>query len=158
MKLLLTALSLFLLAAPATAQETLTGTVTHVRDGDTIEVADVPVRLNGVAAPELDEPRGREGKKFMARLVAGKTVRCELNGERSYDRVIGIVTSTVKILGRPLSPPAWRGTVPGSPVAGTTNSTPPRRSGCRCLAIASGADCDPIAARSPPEAGAAQWC
>jgi micrococcal nuclease len=90
MKLLLTALSLFLLAAPATAQETLTGTVTHVRDGDTIEVADVPVRLNGVAAPELDEPRGREGKKFMARLVAGKTVRCELNGERSYDRVIGI--------------------------------------------------------------------
>jgi micrococcal nuclease len=89
MKLLLTALILFLLAAPATAQDMLTGTVTHVRDGDTIEVADVPVRLNGVAAPELDEPRGREGKKFMLELVGGKTVRCELNGERSYDRVIG---------------------------------------------------------------------
>ena len=91
MKLLLTALILFLLAAaPATAQDTLTGTVTHVRDGDTIEVADVPVRLNGVAAPELKEPGGRAGKKFMLDLVSGKTVRCELNGERSYDRVIGV--------------------------------------------------------------------
>ena len=70
-------------------QDTITGTVTHVRDGDTIEVADVPVRLNGVAAPELNERFGRESKSFMTRLVSGKTVRCELNGERSFDRVIG---------------------------------------------------------------------
>ena len=79
-----------MLATPAAGQDTLSGTVTHVRDGDTIEVADVPVRLDGVAAPELDERFGREAKKFMARLVAGKTVRCDLNGERSYDRVIGV--------------------------------------------------------------------
>lgn len=90
MKRLLAVLFIVLLVTPATGQDTLTGTVAHVRDGDTIEVADVPVRLNGVAAPELKERGGREGKQFMARLVAGKTVLCELNGERSYDRVIGV--------------------------------------------------------------------
>ncbi len=79
-----------LLTAPAAAQDTLMGAVTHVRDGDTIEVAGVPIRLNGVAAPELDEPHGREAKKFMLQLVSGRTVRCTLNGERSYDRVVGI--------------------------------------------------------------------
>ncbi len=79
-----------LLTASVAAQDTLMGAVTHVRDGDTIEVVGVPVRLNGVAAPELSEPHGREAKNFMLNLVAGKTVRCKLNGERSYDRVIGV--------------------------------------------------------------------
>lgn len=90
MKPLLIALILFLLAVPATAQDTLMGKVTHVRDGDTIELAGVAVRLNGVAAPELDEPVGQEAKRYMHELVAGETVRCDLNGERSYDRVIGV--------------------------------------------------------------------
>jgi len=44
--------------SPAIAGDptTLTGTVTHVRDGDTIEVGKIPIRLNGVSAPELKEP------------------------------------------------------------------------------------------------------
>jgi len=50
----------------------------------------VPVRLNGVAAPELNEPVGQEAKQFMVELVAGKAVRCDLNGERTYDRVVGV--------------------------------------------------------------------
>jgi micrococcal nuclease len=86
-------IAIVLLVMPAIGQRidqnTLTGTVTHVRDGDTIEVADVPVRLNGVAAPELNERFGRESKAFMAQLVSGKTVTCELNGEQNYDRMIG---------------------------------------------------------------------
>ncbi len=48
------------------------------------------VRLNGVAAPELNEPVGQASKKFMFELVTGKAVRCELNGERTYDRVVGV--------------------------------------------------------------------
>ena len=79
-----------LLTASAAAQDILMGAVTHVRNGDTIEVVGVPVRLNGVAAPELGEPHGREAKNFMLNLVAGKTVRCKLNGGRSYARVIGV--------------------------------------------------------------------
>lgn len=90
MKHLLVVLFVLLLVTPATAQDTLTGTVTYVRDGDTIEAGGVAVRLNGVAAPELDEPVGQEAKRYMHELVAGKAVRCQLNGERSYDRVIGV--------------------------------------------------------------------
>jgi micrococcal nuclease len=67
----------------------LTGTVTHVRDGDTIEVGKVPVRLKGVSAPELKEPLGKAWKKFMRGLVLGKPVRCELNGKKTYVRLVG---------------------------------------------------------------------
>jgi endonuclease YncB( thermonuclease family) len=76
-------------AAVAAEQTVLTGTVTHVRDGDTIEVGEVPIRLNGVSAPELDEPLGAESKKFMLDLVRGQPVRCELNGQKTYDRFVG---------------------------------------------------------------------
>jgi micrococcal nuclease len=67
----------------------LTGTVTHVRDGDTIEVGKIPIRLNGVSAPELKEPLGPQAKQFMRDLVNGKSVRCELTGAKTYDRLVG---------------------------------------------------------------------
>lgn len=68
----------------------LTGPVTHIRDGDTIEVAGTPVRLNGLHAPELRDPYGAEAKAMMARIVSAQEIGCELTGERSYDRVIGV--------------------------------------------------------------------
>ena len=67
----------------------LTGMVTHVRDGDTIEVGKVPIRLNGVSSPELKEPLGHQSKQFMKRLVKGKNIRCELDGTKTYDRYVG---------------------------------------------------------------------
>ena len=68
----------------------LTGTVTHVRDGDTIEVGKVPIRLNGVSAPELKEPLGAAVKTVRCvNLVNGKHVRCELTGAKTYDRFVG---------------------------------------------------------------------
>ncbi len=45
-------------AAEACPRATLVGAVTHVRDGDTLEVAGLRARLQGLAAPELDEPGG----------------------------------------------------------------------------------------------------
>lgn len=78
-------------AIPALAEPTvLTGNVTMVRDGDTIEVGKIPIRLNGVSAPEMREPLGSQSKKFMVDLVRGKRVRCELNGEKNHDRFVGI--------------------------------------------------------------------
>lgn len=68
----------------------LRGVVSHVRDGDTIEVENIPIRLNGVSAPELDEPLGQASKAYMQGLVLNKHVNCELNGEKSYDRFVGI--------------------------------------------------------------------
>jgi micrococcal nuclease len=67
-----------------------TGQVTFVRDGDTIEVRGSPIRLNGLAAPEWDEPGGDAAMAAMIELVAGRTLRCELNGERTHDRCVGV--------------------------------------------------------------------
>ena len=36
----------------------LLGIDSHDRDGDTIEVENMPIRLNGVSMPEPDEPLG----------------------------------------------------------------------------------------------------
>lgn len=66
------------------------GYVTHVRDVDTIEVGDVAVRLNGLDGPELSTNIGQQAKRFMTELVLNRQVTCELTGERSYDRQIGV--------------------------------------------------------------------
>ena len=60
-----------------------------MRDGDTIKVGKVPIRLNCVSAPELDEPLGNAAKKIMVDLVDGKGLRCEMTGAKTYDRLVG---------------------------------------------------------------------
>jgi hypothetical protein len=53
---LVVALTVSLATSAFSADPTiLTGTVTHVRDGDTIVVGAIPIRLNGVSAPELND-------------------------------------------------------------------------------------------------------
>jgi micrococcal nuclease len=79
-----------LLSGPAFADRIIEGRVTVVRDVDTIVVAGTPVRLNGVDGPETSTRIGREARAFMVRLIRGKTVTCSLNGERTYDRWVGI--------------------------------------------------------------------
>jgi micrococcal nuclease len=69
---------------------TLTGQVTYVRDGDTIVVGSMPIRLNGLAAPEGDEPGGAAATQAMIELVQGRSLRCELGGEPTRDRCVGI--------------------------------------------------------------------
>ena len=76
-------------AAAADAAE-LKGVVTHVRDGDTFEVNGVAVRLNGLHAPERASLSGKRATAFMTDLVLNKPVVCHLNGEVSYDRLVGI--------------------------------------------------------------------
>ena len=51
--MIITALAILGSSARADEPTVLTGTVTHVRDGDTIEVGKIPIRLNGVSAPVL---------------------------------------------------------------------------------------------------------
>lgn len=83
--------AMLLIAPPAMADPTiLTGDVTKVRDGDTIEVGKIPIRLNGVSAPEMGEPFGHQSKSFMVDLVMSKRVRCELDGTKTHDRWVGI--------------------------------------------------------------------
>lgn len=86
-----------LAALPVAAAERLVGRA-HAIDGDTVAVAGVHVRLQGVAAPEIahpelgieEEPGGPEAAAFMARLVNGRTLACEPTGERSRGRPVGV--------------------------------------------------------------------
>ena len=60
---------------------TLEGSVSHVRDGDTIELGPIAVRLQGIAAPERDEAGGAAAADAMRDLVLGRDLRCDLTGD-----------------------------------------------------------------------------
>jgi micrococcal nuclease len=89
------------LAFPAQSAEppsVVSGPV-RVIDGDTIVLTNtnIHVRLNGVDAPEVvhpgydhDDDFGPESRAEMRRIVGDAIVRCELNGEKSYERVVGV--------------------------------------------------------------------
>ena len=49
-----------------------------------------PVRLNGVDAPELDSRAGRDAKRWMVNYLRGRSIECELNGDRTHDRWVGV--------------------------------------------------------------------
>jgi len=68
-----------LFALPAFAERSVEGRVTVVRDVDTIVVAGTPVGLNGVDGPETSTRAGRDARSWMARLVEGKRISCQLN-------------------------------------------------------------------------------
>jgi micrococcal nuclease len=69
----------------------LTGPVVHVVDGDTIDVQldgqRVRVRDLGMNTPETKDPCGPEASAAHRRLVAGKTVRLELDMQPREQRV-----------------------------------------------------------------------
>ena len=70
--------------------DTMSRTVTHVRDGDTIVVGKQPIRLNGIAAPERNEPGGKEATAYMRQLVLGKLLNCIDNGKWTHDRLVAV--------------------------------------------------------------------
>jgi endonuclease YncB( thermonuclease family) len=69
--------------------ETFEAKVTHVRDGDTIEVGGYAIRLNGLNCDELGSPLGEKAKREMQNLVSGKVLQCNLDGGTTYDRESG---------------------------------------------------------------------
>jgi endonuclease YncB( thermonuclease family) len=69
--------------------EVLTGPVTHVRDGDTIEVAGKPIRLQGLNCNEEGTALGEAASTAISHLVTNGEITCELSGEMTYDREAG---------------------------------------------------------------------
>lgn len=59
-----------------------------VIDGDTIHIGNHKIRFQGMNAPELDEPYGKQAKWALHKLVKGKTITAYPNGEKSYDRIV----------------------------------------------------------------------
>ena len=66
----------------------LSGVVTHVRDGDTIVVNDVPIRLAGLDCPEKGTKDGDQASSVMTKLK-NKNIQCELTGAKTFDRLVG---------------------------------------------------------------------
>jgi endonuclease YncB( thermonuclease family) len=60
-----------------------------------VAVGDIPIRLKGIAAPEVEhfgdpgEPGGEEAKALLVELVEGQTVVCDLTNERTHGRRVG---------------------------------------------------------------------
>lgn len=73
----------------ATSTRTVEGLVTHVRDGDTIEVEGIPIRFGSLDCPEMNTSAGKRAAARMRTLIAGEIVACHLNGRSSYERKIG---------------------------------------------------------------------
>lgn len=74
---------------PILAPQTIAGPVTHVRDGDTIEVRGQAIRFGSLDCAELGTPAGQRAKSAMQQLVRGQSLACHVTGRRSYDRWIG---------------------------------------------------------------------
>ena len=74
--------------------------VGKVIDGDTLYVGSVNIRLQGIAAPELDEPFGPEARDFLTAIALDKQARCQLTGKRSWDRQVATCTVGGRDIGR----------------------------------------------------------
>lgn len=67
--------------------------VSRVIDGDTVVLVDGQhVRLRGIDAPELSQPHGREAKRWLELLVAGRDVQLVEPRAAAYDRVEAAIT------------------------------------------------------------------
>ena len=84
----------------------ISGNVTKVIDGDTLEVNNKPVRIALVSAPELDQVGGLEAKEFVTTIcpVGSPVLVDEDDGqiEGSYDRMIAMIHCRGKILNEEL--------------------------------------------------------
>jgi len=77
-----TILAKFALAQQFEPVAVLTG-IASVKDGDGLLFGNVEIRLQGIAAPELDDKLGRESKEHLKSLASGKQVTCYLDGTRA---------------------------------------------------------------------------
>lgn len=66
--------------------------VTRVRDGDTIVVGLIPVRIANLDCAESGTYQGEVATQLAKKLTSGATMTCDLEGRRSYDREVGVCT------------------------------------------------------------------
>ena len=86
-------------------QQTLTGVVSRVVDGDTVWIKDdygalVKVRLLGMDAPEICQAGGPEARDALRRRVLGRVVTVSFQYRDDYGRTLGRVYQGGEDLGR----------------------------------------------------------
>ncbi|MCR2108595.1 thermonuclease family protein [Campylobacter upsaliensis] len=82
-------------------EKELTGKVSRVIDGDTIEllakenpynhIAKLKIRLYGIDAPELKQAYGKEAKEYLSALVLKQEVSLIIENKDKYDRFVGTI-------------------------------------------------------------------
>lgn len=76
--------------------KSLTGEVTRVADGDSLEVISggirYKVRLGQIDAPEYDQPWGNQAREALEKKVHGRTVEITVSDVDQYNRLVGTVT------------------------------------------------------------------
>jgi micrococcal nuclease len=88
-------LFIFALLTSAAHAKTLQGIVTHVSDGDTlwIEVDQnrkpIKVRLQGIDAPEICQPWGKEAHEALKARLLRQSVSLNTRAKDDYDRALG---------------------------------------------------------------------
>jgi micrococcal nuclease len=87
------ALCLLAVVAPAVAGECPRPQVLRVHDGDTVSLRcaqrTMKLRLAEIDAPELGQPYGREARRALQRLLAGRHLRVQTRATDRYGRHIG---------------------------------------------------------------------
>ncbi|WP_375689538.1 thermonuclease family protein [Pseudooceanicola sp. LIPI14-2-Ac024] len=76
--------------APAPRALMIDGPVTHVRDGDTIEVRGTPVRIANLDCAERGTADGAEATFRMIEIAQKGPMLCRLEGRKSWDREVGV--------------------------------------------------------------------
>jgi len=99
--------ALVLAAAPVQAAEAILAGRAETIDDDTIKIRRVTVRLKGIAAPERNEPGGKEATEAMRRLIGNREVRCELTGELTHGREVGYCFAAGTDLNREMVRGGW---------------------------------------------------
>lgn len=59
-----------------TALRVVQGPVSHIRDGDTIEVAGTPIRFGSLDCAERGTPAGQVATERLRELIAGQSLTC----------------------------------------------------------------------------------
>ena len=95
--MLLQIAAIVLAGSPCNAA-TLTGTVTRVIDGDTIEIEtwhhvgpSLTIRLAHIDAPERAQRFGRESARYLSALITDRAVRIDYSKQDFFGRIIGTV-------------------------------------------------------------------
>lgn len=76
--------------APPSGRLIVQGPVTHIRDGDTIEVRGVPIRIANLDCAETGTNAGRNATYRMVELAQRGPLLCRLEGRKSWDREVGV--------------------------------------------------------------------
>ncbi|EAL3911034.1 thermonuclease [Campylobacter upsaliensis] len=85
-------------------EKELTGKVSRVIDGDTIEllaktskenpynhITKLKIRLYGIDAPELKQAYGKEAKEYLSALVLKQEVGLIIESKDKYERIVGTI-------------------------------------------------------------------